>query len=138
MSCYPLWKLITNIWKIMIKIKNHHILHMSQKLPVNGFKWLKRHFSLMNTTSLNEWYERWTIFFWSCLIPWKITLPWQWLQFLPKRMKIEKLEKLVVNLHDKKECVVHIRNLKQTLNHWLILKKVLRVVMFNQKPWLKP
>ena len=30
------------------------------------------------------------------------------LQFLPERIKIEKVEKLVVNLHDKKEDVIHI------------------------------
>ena len=28
-------------------------------------------------------------------------------------MKIEKVEKLVANLHDKTEYVIHIRNLKQ-------------------------
>ena len=39
-------------------------------------------------------------------------------------MKIEKVEKLAGNLQDKKECVTHIRNLKQALNHGLILKKV--------------
>ena len=33
------------------------------------------------------------------------------------RMKIEKFEKLVTNLHDKTEYVIHIRNLKQALNH---------------------
>ena len=38
-------------------------------------------------------------------------------------MKIEKVEKLVANLHDKNEYVIHIRNLKQALNHGLILKK---------------
>ena len=38
------------------------------------------------------------------------------LPFLTKRMKIEKVEKLVANLHDKAEHVIHIRNLKQTLN----------------------
>ena len=37
-------------------------------------------------------------------------------------MKIEKVEKLVTNLHDKIEYVKHIRNLKQALNHKLILK----------------
>ena len=31
-------------------------------------------------------------------------------------MKIEKVEKLVANLRDKNEYVVHIRNLKQALN----------------------
>ena len=39
-------------------------------------------------------------------------------------MKIEKVEKLVANLHDKTEYVIHMRNLKQALNHGLVLKKV--------------
>ena len=39
-------------------------------------------------------------------------------------MKIEKVEKLVANLHDKTEYVIHIRNLKQALKHGLVLKKV--------------
>ena len=54
------------------------------------------------------------------------------------RIKIEKVEKLVANLHDKTECVIHIRNLKQALNYGLVLKKVHRVITFNQKAWLKP
>ena len=37
------------------------------------------------------------------------------LPVLPERMKIEKIEKLVANLHDKTEYVRHIRNLKQGL-----------------------
>ena len=40
-----------------------------------------------------------------------------------ERMKIEKVEKLVENLHDKEEYIMHIRNSKQTLNHGLVLKK---------------
>ena len=46
------------------------------------------------------------------------------LEFLPERMKIEKIEKLVTNLHEKTEYAIHIRNLKQALNHGLTLKKV--------------
>ena len=53
-------------------------------------------------------------------------------------MKLEKFEKLVANLHDKTGYVIHIRNLKQALNHRLILKKIHRVIKFNQKAWLKP
>ena len=53
-------------------------------------------------------------------------------------MKIAKVEKLVTNSHDKIEYVIHIRNLKQTSNHGLILKKVHRVIEFNQKAWLRP
>ena len=36
-------------------------------------------------------------------------------------MKTEKVEKLVTNLHDKTEDVIHIKNLKEPLNHELIL-----------------
>ena len=34
--------------------------------------------------------------------------------------------------------VIHIRILKQALNHGLIFKKFLRVIKFNQKDQLKP
>ena len=60
------------------------------------------------------------------------------LPFLPERINIEKVEKLVINLHDKTKYFIHIRNLKQALNHGLILKKTHRVIKFNQKAWLKP
>ena len=53
-------------------------------------------------------------------------------------MKIEKVKKLVTNLYDTVEYVIHIRNLKQALNHKLVLKKNYRVIKFNQKDWLKP
>ena len=33
---------------------------------------------------------------------------------------------------------MHIRALKQALNHGLILKKAYKVIQFNQKAWLKP
>ena len=59
------------------------------------------------------------------------------LPFLPERMKIEKVEKLVTNLHDKTEYVIHIRNLKQALNHGLVLKKLYRIIRFNQNAFLK-
>ena len=34
--------------------------------------------------------------------------------------------------------VIHIRNLNQTLNYRLVLKRVHRVIKFNKKAWLKP
>ena len=60
------------------------------------------------------------------------------LPFLPKRMEIGRCKKLVCNLYDKKNYVVHIRSLKQALNHGLILKTVHRVIQFYQEAWLKP
>ena len=53
-------------------------------------------------------------------------------------MELGKVEKDVTNLHDKNEYVAHIINLKQALNHGLILKKAHRVIKFNQKAWLEP
>ena len=42
------------------------------------------------------------------------------------------------DLHDKKRYVLHIKSLKQALNHGLKLKKVHRIIEFNQEAWLKP
>ena len=53
-------------------------------------------------------------------------------------MKVEKVEKYVANLHDKTEYVIHITNLKQALNHRLVLEKVHRVIKFNQNALLQP
>ena len=53
-------------------------------------------------------------------------------------MKFEKVKKLVTNLHNKTEYVIHKRNLKQALNHGIISKKVHRAIKSNQKAWLKP
>ena len=33
---------------------------------------------------------------------------------------------------------MHISNLKEVLNHVLLLKKLYRVIKYNQKAWLKP
>ena len=45
------------------------------------------------------------------------------LPFLLETMKNEKVKKLVANLHDKTEYVIYTRNLKQALNHGLVLKR---------------
>ena len=58
--------------------------------------------------------------------------------FYPKEKKVEKVEKFICSIEDKEKYVIHIRALKQALNHGLKLKKVHRVIQFNQKAWLKP
>ena len=58
--------------------------------------------------------------------------PHSHLPFLPERNKIKKHNKLVCNVHDKENYVVHIRVLKQALNHGIILKKVDRVIQYNE------
>ena len=57
------------------------------------------------------------------------------LPFLPERMIINNTKKLVCNLNDKKNDIVHINVLKQALDHGL--KKVRRVIEFEQEAWLK-
>ena len=53
-------------------------------------------------------------------------------------MEVNKCKKLFCNLFNKKKCVVHINALKQALNHGLKLKRIHRVIEFNQEAWLKP
>ena len=48
------------------------------------------------------------------------------LLFLPERMRIEKVEKFKANLHEKTEYVIHLLDLKQALNHGLVLKKFIK------------
>ena len=43
-------------------------------------------------------------------------------------MKIKKVEKLLANLQDKTEYFIPTRNLKQALNHGLVLENVNRVI----------
>ena len=55
-----------------------------------------------------------------------------------QKKKLEKVKKLVCSIEDKEKYVVHIKALKQVLNHRLILQTVHRVIQFNQKAWSKP
>ena len=106
---------------------------MSEKLPINGFKWVN------DTSGINEKFVRvyYNILEVDVDYPSKLHKLHSDMPFLPERMKIDKTQKLVYNLRDKKEYVVHFSILKQALNHGLKLKKVHRVIEFNQEAWLK-
>ena len=41
-------------------------------------------------------------------------------------------------MHNKKKYVVHIKSLKQALDHGLKLKRVHIIIEFSKKAWLKP
>ena len=113
---------------------------MSQKLPVSGFKWKKNMLKLNEKFIKNydEESDKGYILEVDVKYPKNLHGLHEDLPFLPERMKIDKCRKLVYNLYDKKNFVAHIRSLKQALNHGLILKKVHRVIQFNQEAWLKP
>ena len=53
-------------------------------------------------------------------------------QFCLKEWKLKKVERLVANLHDAIEYVIHIRDLKQALNHGLVFNKVHGIIKFNR------
>ena len=113
---------------------------MSQRLPVNNFKWIED-ISRINEEFIKDYNEnnkKGYILEVDVKYPKKLHDSHSDLPFLPKRMKIDKCKKLVCNLRDKKKYVVHIKSLKQALNHGLKLKKVHRIIEFNQKAWLKP
>ena len=106
---------------------------ISQKFPVNNFKWIKdtsqfnddfiknynekshkRYFLEVDVQCTERLHELHNDF-----------------PFSPERMKIEKFEKLVGNLHDKTEYIIHIRNVTEALNQELFLKNVNRMIKCN-------
>ena len=114
---------------------------MPQKLPVNGFEWVKN--ILIINKKLHKFIEliknygddsdgryilKVDVEYPIILHDLNSALP-----FLPKKMKINKCHKLLCKICNKKNYVVHIRSLKQALNHGLVLKKVHRLIQFNQK-----
>ena len=113
---------------------------MSQKLPVAGFKRIKNT-SKIDEVFIKNYHEDENIGYFLNV---DIEYPKELhdlhgdLPFLTERMKINKCNKLVCNLYDKKNYVVHIRVLKQALMHGLKLKKVHKVLQFNQKAWFNP
>ena len=112
---------------------------MSKTLPVNGFKWLDS--NKINEDFIknyNENNDKGYILEVDVKYPKRLQELHSDLPFLSEPMEVNKCKKLVCNLLNKKKYVVHINVLKQALNHGLKLKKIHRVIEFNQKEWLKP
>ena len=60
------------------------------------------------------------------------------LPFMCERMKISRVEKLVPNLRNKKNYVIHIRALSQALSHGLIPERIHQAIEFDQSAWMRP
>ena len=120
-------------------VSNLHGGAMSEPLPVNGFDWMEGLSKIDEDfiKSYDKDNDKEYILEVVLEYPKNLHDLHSDLPFLPERMKIDKCNKLVCNLYDKKEYVVHIRSLKEALSHGLILKKVHTVIQFNQKAWLK-
>ena len=108
---------------------------MSQPLPTGGFQWVD-----VNPNEISELATRTD----KGYIPEvDISYPKELhnshndLPFMCERMEINGKEKLVPNLRNKKNYIIHIQALAQALQHGLRLDRIHRVIEFDQLPWLK-
>ena len=103
---------------------------MSQELPLNNFDWIKgtSQFSKDFMKNYKEEIDKGYFLEVDVQCPEKLHKIHSNLPFLPERMKIEKVEKLVAKLHYKTEYVIHTRSLKEALNYGLILKKFIELL----------
>ena len=90
---------------------------MSQKLPVNNFKWIED-ISKFNDNFIKSYNEESDRGYFPKIheqYDKKLHEFHNDLPLLPERMKIEKIQKVFPNLHYKIQCVFHITNLKQAI-----------------------
>ena len=116
----------------MIRAMNHHIY-------IYGFEWVED-LSTIDEDFIKNYDEDSDVGYFieaDVEYPKELRTLHSGLPFLLERMEVNKCKKLICNLFDKKNYVDHISSLKQGLNHGLILKKVRRVIKFNQRAWLK-
>ena len=112
---------------------------MSQSLPTGNFRWL-------STTEVNRFdifriendYKKGYVMEVDLEYPEELHDLHNDLPLAPESLEVNKVPKLIPNLRDKKKYVVHYRNLKQYLQLGLILKKIHRILEFEQSPWMKP
>ena len=108
---------------------------MSQPLPTGGCKWVD-----VNHNEISELATRTDKGY---LLQADVSYPKELhnqhndLPFMSERMEINLVEKLVPNLRDKKNYVIHIQALNQALQHGLRLDRIHRAIEYDQSPWLK-
>ena len=112
---------------------------MTEKLPVRGFKWVNDIFKIDENfvKNYNKSHNKGYTLDADVDYPSKLQNLHSDLPFLPERIIINNTKKLVCNLNDKTNYIVHINVLKQALDHGLKLRKVHRVIEFEQEAWLK-
>ena len=118
---------------------NLYGMAMSKKLPIKGFKWIadisriEENFVKSYNKNSNKGYILKVDVDYPCeLQNLHCDLP-----FLPEKMVGNNTNKLICNLQDKKDYVVHINVLKQALDNGLKLIKVYQVIGFDLETWLK-
>ena len=108
---------------------------MSQPLPTGRFEWVD-----INPNEISELATRTDKGY---LLEVDVSYPKELhdlhneLPFMCEKLEINGVEKLVPNLRNKRNYVIHIRALNQVLQHGLKLVKIHRAIEFVQSPWLK-
>ena len=103
---------------------------MSRPLPTHGFKWMK-------VNELETWEKH------SCILEVNLEYPKSLhdlhsdYPLAPEQIEVNKVDKLIPNLWDKKKYVIHYENLKQYLNLGLKLTNIHRGLRFEESQWLK-
>ena len=118
------------VW-IIKDVNNLYQYAMSQKLPGDGFKWVKDLFQFNNKDNDIGCFLEVDIQYCE-----KLHQLLTKVRLLPERLKIGKDVELVAIFFDKKEYAVRIRNVRQALSHGFVLKKS-SYIKFNQQAWLK-
>ena len=112
---------------------------MSKMLPVDGFKWVDD-LSMFTEDFIKNYDEGDVGYLLLVDIEYPKTLHMLHsdLSFLPDRMKVNRVKKLVCNVTDKENYSIHIVALKQASNVGLKLIRVHSVISFRQEACLKP
>ena len=133
-------KNIDSSYKEYLGANNLYGCAMPKKLLVRDFKWLDNlsMFTEEFIKNYDENIDKGYILEGDVEYPKKLHSVHSDLPFLPERMKINKCEKLVCNIRNKENYIIHRVSLKQALNHGLILSNVHKVIEFEQEVWLKP
>ena len=109
---------------------------MSQPLPTSNFKWVEIDPSQISDLAARK--IKGYLLEVDVKYPTELHNSHNDLPFMCAKMKINKVEKLVPNLRDKKNYVINIRALDQALRHGLVLERIHRAIEFNQSDWMKP
>ena len=123
-----------------LDVNNLYGWAMSQPLPTGGFKWVNdlSRFTPKETGRLAQHGSKGYLLEVDVRYPEELHDLHNDLPFMCEKMKITKVEKLVLNLCKKKKYVIHMRALDQALKHGFVLEKVHQVIEFDQSAWLKP
>ena len=112
---------------------------MFQRFSLGGFKWVEETFQFSESfiSSHNEVSDIGYFLEFDIWYPDKLDGLHNDSPFLNETMKTEKNDGRGSDLYDKNNYVIHIKDLKQALNHEFLLENMHRVIKLNQEVWLK-